>query len=257
MEAASRLKREFGFPIVYDCHDLLGGFKSVSRDIIAAEQDALDAADLICFSSEWLLEETRRERPGLRARSIVVRNGAELRERPPCSRPARARRVAGYAGSLDFWFDIEAVGQAAERRPEWDFALIGRVESARIRMLERLPNVKLIGEVPYADLPCRMAAFDAALIPFLRLPLTLAANPVKLYEYFSFGLPVVSTRLPETQSFGDLAYLYDSPGEFSEQLDRAMDERDPVLAARREEVARENTWLARCRQLMRCFAALQ
>src|SRR5438552_12724215 len=256
-EAAQRIKREFGFPIVYDCHDLLGGFTAISKDILAAEPALFESADLVCFTSQWLLDKALRERPSLAGKSIVVRNGVNPDDyaapRPPVSAGAL---TIGYAGSLDFWFDIEAVRLAATRHPEWNFVLIGRIESARILELKSLPNVSLPGEIPYAELPVRMAAFDVAVIPFVKMPLTLATNPLKLYEYLALGVPIVSTRLPEIEPFGELVYLCDSAEEFARSLEQAAAERDPELRTRRKAAAAENSWRARCEQLTGKFQSI-
>jgi glycosyltransferase involved in cell wall biosynthesis len=257
LDSAVRLKRELGFPIVYDCHDLLSGFRAIAGPLLEAEGALLSHADLVCFSSQELLERAVGKRPAIAAKSIVIRNAANpidyASARPPNN---GAAPTIGYAGSLDFWFDREAIRQAAERHPDWKFVLLGRVESADVLQLRSLPNVKMEGEVPYSELPARMSGFNVAVIPFLKMPLTLATNPLKLYEYFSLGAPVVATRLPEIELFGELVYLYDTPEEFTLQLERAAAEDSPDLRSRRRTAASENTWRARCEQLLPKLAAL-
>jgi len=117
-------------------------------------------------------------------------------------------------------------------------------------------NVALEGEIAYRDLPRRMSNFDVAVIPFLRMPLTMATNPLKLYEYFCLGIPVVSTRLPEIEPFGDLVYLADTPGEFLRGVEQAVADNDPARRARRKAVAEGNTWRARCEEISRRFESL-
>ena len=253
-EAAVRIRREFGFPIVYDCHDLLSGFEAVSKSILDAEATLFQEADLVSFSSQLLQDENMREHPALARKSVVVRNAVNPHDYAGINEAARSvTPTVGYVGSLDFWFDTEAIRLAASRRPDWNFVLIGRIESPRILELKTLPNVSLQGEVPYSELPSRMSAFDVAVIPFLKIPLTRATNPLKLYEYFCLGLPVVSTRLPEIEPFGDLVYLSDSAQEFSQQLDLAMAESAPAMRGRRRAIALENSWGRRCEQLNQCF----
>jgi O-antigen biosynthesis protein len=247
---AERLKREFGFPVVYDCHDLLSGFRDISSDIVAAEPALLENADLVCFSSEWLLTEAVRHRPSIRDKSIVVRNGVNLEDFAGIAPKERSGSpTIGYAGSLNFWFDVEAIRKAALRHPEWRFTLIGRVESESIVSLRALPNVVLEGEVPYSEVTRRMAEFDVAVIPFLNIPLTRATNPLKVYEYLCLGIPVVSTRLPEVEPFEGLVYLSDSADDFVRQLEVAVAEDDSSLRGRRKLAAESNSWLARCEQL--------
>lgn len=259
MEAASMLRSEFGFPIVYDCHDLLDGFRSISSGIISAEGEAMRLSDLIVFSSDWLLEHTLAQHPELRRKSIVVRNAVDpARFGPMLAQKNRSGPEAtiGYAGALDFWFDVEAVGLAARRHPEWRFVLLGRVESDWAVPLTALTNVVFAGEIAHADLHTYMAEFDAAIIPFLKIPLTLATNPIKVYEYFSCGLPVVASRLPEMEQFGDLLYVSDSPEEFVAKLEMALAEGDSDLRGRRRALAERETWESRCGVLRDAFAGL-
>jgi glycosyltransferase involved in cell wall biosynthesis len=180
--------------------------------------------------------------PWLETKSLLVPNAVDAAQFPlsPAQQP-----VAGYAGALDEWFDVEAVRCAAECNPGCEFALIGRVEDRRVLALESLPNIRFHGEVPYSQIPAHLSRFRAGLIPFLRTPLTLATNPIKLYEYFSCGLPVVSAPLPEVEAYRELVYLASSPKEFAAQLSRAMAETDESLRRRRRRVAEDESWQAR------------
>jgi O-antigen biosynthesis protein len=128
------------------------------------------------------------------------------------------------------------------------------VEDNRILRLSRLPNILFAGEVPHSELHKYMAMFRTALIPFLRNNLTIGTNPIKLYEYFSYGLPVVSTRLPEMELFGNLVYLYSNAAQFVQQLEKAVSENDSALRENRIRVAHQESWSARVDQLI---AALQ
>ena len=98
-----------------------------------------------------------------------------------------------------------------------------------------------------------MAMFRVALIPFLRNDLTMGTNPIKLYEYFSYGLPVVGTALPEMEEFKALLYLYEEPHEFTAQLEKAVAEKDAFLRQSRIGIAHRESWNARVSQLLAGF----
>ena len=245
----------YGFPIVYDCHDFLPGFDNVSRDIVAREHALFESADLIAFSAQLLMDRMLAARPSARAKSVLIGNAVDHAHfTSPAGRDRNTDRVAGYAGSLDHWFDVAAISTAARKYPAWKFLLIGRIEDERIRTLADLPNVEFAGEVPYSELPHHLARFDVGLIPFLRNELTRGVNPIKLYEYFSLGLPVVSTRLPEVEQYREVVYFADGPEAFSAALGQAMEEADPARRQRRMEIARRESWTARAHELL---AALQ
>jgi hypothetical protein len=84
----------------------------------------------------------------------------------------------------------------------------------------------------------------------------LMTNPIKLYEYFSCGLPVVSTPLPEAQAMGDLVYLGANPADFARQVGIALQEDDPSQRVRRREIAMRESWSARARDISAEFGAL-
>lgn len=232
---------------VYDCHDLLSGFSRISPEILAAETALYQQVDVVVFTARTLLEEKLKEMPWLGEKAHIVRNGVDTSHFQLV--PGGKRRVVGYAGSLDEWFDVEAVRHAAIRFPECEFVLLGRVEDRKVLTLGLLPNVRFFGEIPYDQLPGYIKEFDVALIPFLITPLTLATNPIKLYEYFSCGLPVVSTHLPEVMRYDELVHLAATPDEFADQVGRALDETGDALKRKRRAVAESQSWDARAGEL--------
>jgi glycosyltransferase involved in cell wall biosynthesis len=109
----------------------------------------------------------------------------------------------------------------------------------------------LLGECPYDELPGRLEGWDAFIIPFRRLPLTEATNPVKVYEMLATGRPVVAVGLPELVPIArkGLIRLAASADQFAEELEQAMAEEAPERAAAWRAFARRNTWRARHRAL--------
>ncbi len=257
-QLAFTLRERYGWPVIYDCHDLLEGFPSVAREIVEAEIALLERSDRVVFSSEHL-RKTYTRRASIRPdRIALLRNAVDARFVASIA-PARhqtERPVAGYFGALESWFDAEAIRLAAVRNPGVLFRLIGRVQDQSVGSLATIPNVELAGEMPHGELPHELAGFSAGLIPFRVNELTRAANPIKLYEYFSAGLPVISTRLPEVEQYADLLYLADSPEQFASQVQRAIDESDRSLRDRRIEIARAETWDRRADQLLALTAQL-
>ncbi len=244
------LRRTHGYPVVYDCHDLLEGFGNVAPELIAAEVEFMLQADRVLFTSDHLRDHHLERHPELAAKSLLVKNASALAV--PASPPAAANRrpLVGYVGAIEAWFDVEAVRAAAGENPGFDFLLIGRVENRAAAALAKLPNVELRGEMKHAELPALLEQMDAALIPFLLNDLTLATNPIKLYEYFAFGLPVVASPMPEILTFGPLVYHAAHPAEFALQVRAAVQEPPGARRQQRMEIARQNTWDARAEAVL-------
>ncbi len=241
---ARRLREACGFPVIYDCHDFLSGLGNIAPEILAAEAEALREADLVLFSAPQL----KNAHPDVRS-SMLLRNGVDAahfeRAGPSAVRPP----AAGYVGALEQWFDVDCVEAAARANPQYRFVMVGRIDHPPIEKLRLLPNVEFTGEVPYERLPELCSSFRVGLIPFRINALTLATNPIKLYEYFSCGMPVVSTPLPEVERMGELSYVAHSPEEFAAAVRQAMEENDPERQERRLAVAVQESWAERAQAL--------
>lgn len=242
------LRRLSGAPLVYDRLDRHDAFPGIPPQIPRLEERLVATADRVVATSERLLPTGRED-------ATVIRNAVHpgdfrLRRR----RPAGAAPVVGYAGALGEWLDGTTLEHAARRLPGWRFRLAGRVEDPALRRLGRLPNVELLGEIPYSRVPSFLAGLDVATVPFLDTALTRAVDPVKLYEALATGLPVVARRLPETERWDEpYVYLYDAGTSLAEVLRRAVAEEDESLAETRMRRVGNETWDRRARELERMW----
>ncbi len=234
------LARRLGGRVVYDCMDLISGFSTEPRD--DAERTLLAAADLVVVTSAALEREARK----VAQRVVVVRNGCDYEHFAKTPRAGGGRRVVGYYGAISDWFDVGLVAELARKRPEWDFLLVGSTYGANVSPLAGLANVTLAGEKPYAELPEWLGRMDVCIIPFQRMPLTEATNPVKVYEMFAAGRPVVSVPIPEVAALAPLVRLASDAEGFAREIEGAFG--DGGAEARRA-FAREQTWEKRYEEL--------
>lgn len=247
--AARRLREVYGWKIVYDCMDHHAGFSTNAAPALRTEDQLIRAADLVLATSHRLLQDVSR----FNNNCLLVPNGADFEHfrLPPPEIPAELaglpRPVIGYYGAIADWFDTRLVRDLALARPGWSFLLIGSTRQADLAPLRDVRNVYLLGEKPYRSLPAYLHRFDAAVIPFKKLPLTDATNPVKLYEYLSAGKPVVATRLDELSHYAGLIALAGSRDEWLDELERALRDTSDEVARQRVEFARQNTWDERIR----------
>lgn len=241
------LRKRLGCPLLYDRIDLHSGFPGVTAEIDLAEQELLIAADLVTASSTDLRDRSSGARePTVLLPNAVAEGDFSVAEIPP-GPPLRV----GYVGAIAGWFDHQAVILAARQEPLWNFVLAGRLEDRTALELRAEPNVSLLGEVPYREVPGILASLHAALIPFRDTPLTRAVDPVKLYEALATGVPVVARDLPETQRWNEPeVYLYRQPQDLAGQLRRAVDNDSPARRWRRREAVSRHTWKARATALL-------
>jgi GT2 family glycosyltransferase len=244
-------RERWGWKVVYDCLDEHAGFPTNAPAMLAHEPALIAGSELVLTTAKVLHDKCA----PLARRCTWLPNAADVEHFQRLSNPSArvppnlSRPIIGYYGALGDWFEPEWVRAAAAAHPEWQFVLIGLNSGIDLRALEHLPNVHLLGELPYQVLPDYLHHFDAALIPFRQNALTRSTNPVKFYEYLSAGKPVAATDLPELEPYRDLFYPAATVEEFVRQVEAAVAERDPERVAARQAFARANTWAMRAAAL--------
>lgn len=248
------IANELGMPIVYDVMDLHSGFKETSPYNLNNEKKLLVKSDLILASSDYLQQEFRQ----YASKIVSLKNAGEYTHFSQASSIAKSklptpqffkklsRPIIGYYGALADWLNTDLIESLAQDFPEASIVLIGLVNNAKLFSLaKKYPNIYLLGEKPYRELPRYLAMFDVCLIPFKLSKLIKATNPVKIYEYFASGKPVVSTSIPELIPYRKMIYFGDDPRSYTLAVKNALAEKSSSLAKARMTVARTNTWSQR------------
>ena len=155
----------------------------------------------------------------------------------------RMKKNVGFIGSLDpRWLDTELILHTIESFPIYDFYICGSVDRTYAHKLTKYPNVKLIGFKNHIRLAYLVATFDVGLIPFRQNKITQVVNPLKLYEYFAAGIPVVAMRTDELEYYRDMIYLSDTREEFIQNINRSLADDNNQKRLERREWAKMNTW---------------
>jgi hypothetical protein len=246
---------------VYDWIDDLSVFPYEKALLERNHARGLAEATLVACVARRLHEEAKAARPD----AIYLPNGVEYERFAAPAAPPRDEEVlaflspgapvAGYYGALAEWFDYDLLAEVADTKADWKFLLIGPQYDASLPgqpLLER-PNVKWIGPRDYVTLPGYLSLFDVATIPFQINAITQATSPLKLYEYFAGARPVVTTPMSECRAHPEVR-IAATAGEFAQALEDARQQgRDPDFRARLRAIARENSWTARVRTVLRAL----
>jgi len=257
---ADQIERHGERLVVYNCMDNYPAFWSSTprrrRLVEGLERRVIARADIVVASARGLVRRcasARDVRLLPNACDADLFRGGLGRTLPETLGGLR-RPLLGYVGTISHWVDLELVAELAARHDEADIVLVGPVENVDIRPYARVPNLHLLGAVPYEQVPGYINAFDVCLIPFVSNELTEDVDPVKAYEYLALGKPVVAVGLPELARHVDLVYLAAERKDTTVMLDRALaevaDGAGSTLVAARQRVARENTWSSRVDSLV-------
>jgi glycosyltransferase involved in cell wall biosynthesis len=192
-------------PVVLDCHDVFQTLRLQHTGILRRvlenflEKLAYNSADLILTVSEN--EKKRLVSTGFGKRRIeVVPNGVDTKLFTVHREQAEVRRKYGlegfrtviFVGNLEYWPNREAVqALSALIAPR----VLDNVKSSKFLVVGKsgekmeLPGLVFTGFV--SDLPEILNASDVAVAPLFHG----TGTRLKILEYFSCGLPVVSTSI--------------------------------------------------------------
>jgi glycosyltransferase involved in cell wall biosynthesis len=158
------------------------------------------------------------------------------------------RPILGVIGFIDERVDLELLEKLAGSNPELSIVIIGRTH-VDVSKLEKYANIKFLGRKPYDRLPEFCKGFSVGLIPFKVNEFTRHVNPIKLREYLSAGLPVVSTNLPEVGIYRSLCTVASTHDEFIQGVRAALKDNSPEARTRRSQAMRQETWEQKVEEL--------
>lgn len=147
----------------------------------------------------------------------------------------------GFFGLINSWVDLDLLGFVAAHHPQWSFIFIGPSQLP-MSSLPKGNNIYYLGKIPYEMLPLHAQYFDVGLIPFKVNALTEAVNPLKMMEYFSMGLPVVSTPIPEVLKYKDLVKIASDPKSFGVAIEAAFKQDSERSRRCRKNLAKRHSW---------------
>lgn len=237
--------------VVYYCTDEWSHFSYLDgKKMEAMERELCEKADVVFVTANTLLERKRPYNP----ETHLIRHGVDhahfasaLDDATPLAPELAAlpagQPVIGFIGLIQEWVDLETIAFVAASRPSWQFVLVGRA-AVDVSAVAKYPNVHLLGRRPYADLPRYCKGFSVGTIPFAVNELTVNVNPIKLREYLSAGLPVVSSKIPEVASYANDrdCFVPRTKEEFLQALEKAMAVDSPAARRKRSDAMRAESW---------------
>jgi glycosyltransferase involved in cell wall biosynthesis len=229
---------------VYDDYTFNFGTGEPAPGMVEAEREILPRAEHVFFTSQPLMD----RKGSLATRASLVGNGVNYepfaRFRPKAGE-TRGRPVAGYLGNLSDFFDWNLMREVCVALPDVDFVLHGQIEVEKLgehrsvhAEMTRLPNVVFTGRVGRELGAAAVARYDVLLIPFVVNEAMHAVNPLKLWEYYATGRPVVTTPMDAIQEREPLAITANGALEWVVAIRRCLDGDAAAAEVARERIAR-------------------
>ena len=245
---------------VYYCVDEWSKFTYVDNQKTAdAERELVKRVDVVFGVSQSLVDGRRRLNP----ETHLARHGVDHGQFAAAldyetSIPADVANIRGpilgFYGTLQDWVDLDLICFLARKRPDWSIVLIGK-RMVDLSRLDEFPNVHVLSSRPHSQLPAYCKSFSAGIIPYSLTERLLHVNPLKLREFLSAGLPVVSVAIPEVEPQRAHCRIASTYEEFERMVDEELRADSPDRRRERSDAMRGETWAARvsdvCRHVMK------
>ena len=239
--------------LVYYCYDEIQAGKWMTKHGHAAEEKFLKKVDLVVASSEKLKERKEAYHP----KCYTVNNGVDLdmfmvHPDEDSQSPGKGKPIIGYLGSVDHRLDVELLDGMLKRFPHADLHFVGRVTSMKVfKHFKQYPNVHFLGPQAPEKLASYLKSFDVGIIPFIKNDFTEGIYPMKINEYLAAGLPVVSTRFGDMNTFEEVANICNTHPEFLQAIEICLDHgASSTQKMERIHFAQENTWEKRAEEFL-------
>lgn len=251
-----------GYQLLYDCTDFFIGSDKESAALIRKhEQDLCKAADVVTANSKVLQKHLQNYRKnvhlvpqGFRLDGFEVdkKNYINLNLKPP---------VIGFVGGINNRLDTAILLPLIKNNLKWNFVLWGPLQKElrtgsdrfdEINQILSLPNVKTGQSTDKAEIPGIISQFDIGMIPYdVSQDFNKYCYPMKVFEYFYLGKPVVSTEITELARFPDLVKIGKNYSEWEKIIKKLQSSRWPKkLIADEKRLAEQNSWANKVNQIV-------
>jgi glycosyltransferase involved in cell wall biosynthesis len=244
LEIVKRLSYDLLIYHPYDMFSFFDGFDSQSE---RQELELCRMADVLITPHRQIAE--RLEHPC----AHVVPNGVFMPAFPsgPIEADGKAgmdRPLIGYFGAYNK-VDYQLLLEIFSERPEWQLEIVGFKEagdwsdSPAYKSLKNLGNVRFMDGVPIDRAAPVIARFDVGLCPYnLSTWMQFCESPLKLYQYWAMGVPVVCSPLPNLSPIDGAIEICRTSEEWRTGIELQLALQSPQLRAALRHRAENHSW---------------
>ncbi len=242
--------RFFTTKTIYDCVDYHRGSPLAPPDLAKQERTLIENVNYF-FTNSIILQHIHRHRT-----AILVPQGCAIDNFKSLKHVRKSKNkqpVIGFIGGINNRINYKLLYTVAQSLPSFQWVFQGSNTQYELwkpnqhkyfTLFTALPNVTIRPNLPRKYMADLMRTFDVGIIPYDTNQLfNKYCYPMKLFEYFAIGLPVISTTITELNRFPELVVMSESAAEWQKQLlNLTAKPWSPSKKKLQLELARANSW---------------
>ena len=206
--------KQLGGKTYYDIYDTWEGLKGVGfADWYpgrAGEEQLITIVDKVSAVTKSLADKFREVRKDI----IVSPNGFDIdvvgKHNRNIVKPIKDEIVIGYFGHLTSqWINWQFVFNLAKIN-KVRVEIIGNGELPPLLAEFKRYNIKFYGQIPANKLYYYIQSWHFGLVPFITSQISVAVDPIKVYEYLYYGLTCLVTGIPHLQDCPNTLFFNDA-----------------------------------------------
>ncbi|OGJ37527.1 MAG: hypothetical protein A2383_00695 [Candidatus Pacebacteria bacterium RIFOXYB1_FULL_39_46] len=237
---------------LYDCVDYVWHCEIKLRKLLRIQEKKLIKNSDFFFVNSQVLAKLHSK---TRQPTAIVPQGFRLND---FQRPLKTKvkfpknkPIIGYVGSVDYRLDFALLHRLIKQNPQWLFVFWGPRQDLEAtddfetnRKLKTLPNVFFGQSTNRRELPNIIKQFDVCMIPYnIALKSNQYSYPMKIFEYFYLGKPVIATPIIELKKFIDLIKIGHSSQEWQEHISSLLNEKHAKnKKTKQKKLSLANSW---------------
>ena len=245
-----------GFKFLYeyidDLNPVLAGTDKLPQNVEDIHNYVINNKDVYVVTSADKLYEDMINKRKSKKNVILSSNGVDLDHFRNVSKDKLSEMediknkydlIVGYYGALASWFDYDLVRSLAKENSNIAFILIGIKYDTSYdeNHLDELDNIYYLGGKDYKELPLYAKYFDIAWIPFVINEITLATNPIKLFEYMALDKLVVTSPMPECKKYKSV-FICDNKDDYNKIFKDYKKLKNKEYSILLEKESKDNSW---------------
>jgi hypothetical protein len=263
---------------IYDCVDYFTTQDSKARKYLLKQEKALiKNVDLFITISEPL----KKARQNIRSADLVVNQGFDLasftrkksqnyKEKEELSNLKNAfakipKPIIGYIGNLTYRIDFKLLLKLIKQHPNVSFVFTDSFlsiphddkYSKTFKYLNKVFAYKNVYRIPQTKSKYVVRKiikhYDIGIIPYnTKLDFNKYCYPLKMYEYFYFGIPVISTNIEVAKIHKKHVYVGNSVRYWKNAIKTLLTKKEPIKTKKeRVQIAKDHSWDIRVSKILK------